>query len=112
MNAKQYKAYQQAVEHNLRGLSFISTGACPGCDECGLSDEPTEDEVELAGEPHFSWSACECCGSRLGGDREPAHARDKNNTLIHFSVCVDCLYYLNYGRLDDSSMLEIESEKP
>jgi len=27
-------AYSSAVEHSLRGLEAVSTGTCPGCDEC------------------------------------------------------------------------------
>ena len=108
MNAKQYEDYKAAAEHNLRGLEFVSTGACPGCEECGLGEEPSEEEIELAGEPHFSWSSCECCGSTLGGDREPAHGRDKDGAIVHFAICQDCLYFLNYGQLDDASMLKIE----
>lgn len=142
MNAKQYEIYKQAVEHNLKGLEFVSTGACPGCEECGLENktcpdcdgagvlisdegratecekcqgqgtiEPTEHETELAGEPHFSWSACEACGSSLGGNREPAHGRTKDGSLLHFSVCADCVYFLNYGQLDDTTMQEIEASK-
>lgn len=148
MNAKQFEKYKQAVEFNLRGLSFVSTGACPGCDECGLGErvcpacdgqkfdvekpeplpgEPeticprcngigeidsTERERELAEEPGFSWSECDACGSTLGGDRHPAHGRDKDNAILHLSVCSDCVYFLNYGQLDDMSMAEIESNKP
>ena len=29
------------------------------------------------GDTHFSWSSCEGCGSRLGGDRLPAAAWEK-----------------------------------
>lgn len=143
MTKKQYAAYEAAVEYNLRGLEFVSTGACPGCSECGLETrecphcdgqkidvekpddgtpdspcpycggtgkiEPTETAIELASESSFSWRACDSCGSSLGGDRHPAHGRDRNGDLVHLSVCTDCLYYLNYGRLDDMAMLEIEA---
>lgn len=34
---KTLSKFQQAIEHNLRGLNFVSTGACPGCAECGLA---------------------------------------------------------------------------
>lgn len=110
MNKLDYQKYQKAVEHNLQGLDFVSTGACPSCAECGLSDNPTDSEREIADEPHFSWHVCDCCGSALGGDRYPAHGRDKGNQIVHFTVCTDCLYYLNYGQLDDATMMEIEAE--
>lgn len=71
--------------------------------------EPDQHQIELASEPHFSWSACECCGSDLGGNRHPAHGCDKNGDIVHFSVCEDCLYYINYEQLDDVSMEAIEA---
>lgn len=160
MNKTQYAAYQAAVEHNLKGLEHVSTGACPGCDECGLPQrweivipeaiqaqlcidtefdsqdeaqaeidrakadpslvgldltgltvqkmEVSENDRELAEEAHFSWHACESCGSRLGGDRHPAHGVDKEGNILHLSICVDCLSYLNYGQLNDMAMMEIE----
>lgn len=143
MTTTEYQAYQEAVARGLKGLHAVSTGACPGCEDCGLTDsqcshcdgegidveqpddgtqdrpcpkcggtgiiEPTEHDRELADEPHFSWHACECCGSTLGGDRHPAHGLDANGDLIHFEVCTDCLYYLNYGQLDDMTMMEMQA---
>ena len=47
--------------------------------------------------PYFSWSSCECCGSRLGGDRYDIIAiRGKKHTdpKETLSVCVDCFVYL------------------
>ncbi len=114
----QYKAYQSAVESNLKHLSFVSTGSCPGCSECGLDRDCSDLEREQAEEPGFSWTACEACGSNhsgdadrvVGGSRYPAHGRDKDSAILHLSVCVDCLYYLNYGKLDDLTMMEIEKQ--
>jgi hypothetical protein len=104
---KKYEVYKAAVDRNLKGLEFISTGACPGCDQCGLEKDCSEHALELAGEAGFSWSPCESCGSALGGDRYPAHGRDSNDGIVHFTACVDCLHYLNYGQLDDASMDKI-----
>lgn len=28
--------------------------------------------------------------------------------MIHLDVCTDCLFYVEYGRLDDQSMQEME----
>lgn len=112
MNKAEYLKYQAAVQHGLKGLTHVSTGACPGCVDCGLPDEPTDQERELAEEPNFSRLACDCCGSRLGGDRHPAHGfltQDGAEHLCHMQVCSDCEYYLNYGQLDDSAMMEIEA---
>lgn len=136
--------FERNVERLTAGLSFLSTGACPGCEDCGLPSkwiltglpegaaplmpfydsedealeevealcavfpgaeigaeekEPSQREIDLASEPGFSWSECDTCGSALGGDRHPAHARLSSGQLIHLSVCEDCLFYLNYGTL-------------
>lgn len=109
MTKQEYQQYQEAIQRNLKGIEHVSTGACPGCPECDLDKDCTEEERELAEEPSFSWSPCECCGSSLGGDRHPAHGLIDGN-LVHFSVCSDCLYFLNYGQLDDTSMAEMERE--
>lgn len=114
MNATQYAEYQARFTDMTAGLVHLSTGGCPGCEECGLPDEPTNDEYDMASEGHFSWSPCHTCDSDLGGDRYAAHAHLDRElqlglpSLIHLSVCADCLYYINYGRLDDATMLAIE----
>lgn len=43
--------YTDAVEHNLKGLSFVSTGICPGCDECrsNYDDYTVQDNVDEYG---------------------------------------------------------------
>lgn len=111
MTKQDYQQYQQAIERNLKGIEHVSTGACRGCPECDLDMDCTEHQRELAEEPHFSWSACECCGSSLGGDRHKAHGIIQGTKeLIHLEVCSDCLYFLNYGQLDDTSMADIERE--
>lgn len=124
MNKTEYVEYRAAVARPLEGLTHASSGACQGCAdcldppecaECGHEYGPEEDWPESwydsANEPHFSWSACELCGSSLGGDRYPAHAydtREGRDLIVHFDVCVDCMYYLEYGCLDDRTMADIE----
>ena len=91
-------AFTEAVESELEGVEAVSVGACPRCQECGLEDVDTMDcpEYESAGEPSFSWSQCEGCGSTFGGDRYPAHGFVEGS-LIHFEVCIDCLMYIANG---------------
>ena len=99
--------YSDRVEHYLKGLEAVSTGICPGCEECRdtYSPESTMDEYdglwssgEVCDEGGFSCSHCEICGSGLGGDRYLWHAVDSNNEIIHGdNCCVDCLMYLNNG---------------
>jgi hypothetical protein len=90
--------FAERVEHYLKGIEHVSTGPCPGCDECGLGDveDMASPDYESAGEPSFSWSDCDCCGSSLGGDRHPAHGT-YHGDLIHLDVCTDCVMYLEYG---------------
>lgn len=116
MTTQQYADYEARVAHYLDGLEFVSTGACPGCQECGLGHvsgihdeaEMSQRDYDLANEPHFSWSPCEICDSPLGGDRHPWHARTKDGKLVHGTCCSDCMYYLNFGKLDDTTMMEME----
>jgi hypothetical protein len=108
---KEYKAYQAEVERRLEGLTHVSTGACRGCSECGLEDDSEDSDVDSASESHFSWSSCDACGSSLGGDRHPAHGVSQKFGILHLDVCSDCLYYLNYGSLDDTTMDEIAMHK-
>src|SRR5215475_6853029 len=100
-------AYTEAVARGLRGLDAVSTGLCPGCDECadayGYESQTDFDADYEAGkvydEGHFSWSACGICGSGLGGTREHWHALDEEtDRLYHFDdACVDCVVYLANG---------------
>lgn len=112
-------AFTESVEHNLHGVEFFSVGACPGCDECGLAEygdaesresRHYETAREGADEGHFSWSPCDSCGSRLGGNRYPAHgyisgltSAQGERTHAHFNVCVDCLQYHANGTEPDKS---------
>ena len=82
-----------------RDYEFFSTGICGGCAVCqqehGMGKEELSEAAsvgEIFSEPEFSWSSCEWCGSTLGGDRECAHAVNKQTGEIeHFMVCVDCV---------------------
>lgn len=114
MNRAEYADYERRFAEGTAGLTFTSSGAACGCEQCGLAADASDDERELAGEPSFSSRPCEFCNRPLGGDREPAHAyirrEDGREELLHFSICVDCVYYLEYGRLDDATMMEIDRE--
>lgn len=61
--------------------------------------------------PFFSWRACDCCGRNLGGDRYHATGwNDKLGEAFCYEVCQDCIYYAEYGRLDDMTMRNLEIE--
>ena len=100
MTKQEYADYQERVARYLGTLEHVSTGPCPGCPECG------DDQL---GEPWFTWSACEICGG-LPGNRVYWHGIDPDSkAVLHGSCCEDCQYYLEYGRLDDTTMASIES---
>jgi hypothetical protein len=104
------QVFIDAVKRGCEGLTAVSTGLCPGCDQC-RSDygiEAGESEAfdlaiqngSVPNEPYFSWRPCVICGSSFGGDREPAHAIDANGELVHLGgACVDCMLYLANGDL-------------
>ena len=74
------------------------------CPEC-------ETDYETISEPSFSWRNCECCDRPLGGDRYIATGIIEDTDgegLFEYSICSDCMYYIEYGRLDDMTMMEIE----
>ena len=79
MNEIEYEQYQEAVQrfYTKEGVNRLPS--------------PIDD-------PFFSWRACDCCGRSLGGMRYECGP---------YKVCVDCLYYTTYGKLDDLTMLGI-----
>ncbi len=104
----EYRQYQAAVYDGSRDLEALSTGACRACETCNPEriQEETWDGT-AAGEGEFSWSPCEICSRYLGGTRYPAHYL-ASGELVHLRVCADCLYYLEYGQLDDETMSRLE----
>jgi len=113
---RDYETYKEAVAETFRlnELENLTGGAyeCPQCQipldfthepwccpECGI-------DYEEASKNHFSWRPCECCHRPLGGDRYPASGYSRQGVVYMFEICVDCLYYNEYGRLDDITMLD------
>ena len=101
--------FTKAVKRGLEGLSFVSSGICCGCPDCqdayNMSGEELDEACsngEVFDEGSFSRSGCEICGSHLGGDRFIFHARLKDDTIIHFDGCVDCLMYIENGDEPDN----------
>ncbi len=114
MNKQEYAEYEAAVKAYMEreGIANLSTGhiRCPACGSEWEEDRCPKCNVdrEVADEPWFSWRWCDCCGTTLGGDRE--HATGYNPTskeIQEYTICADCAYYSEYGRLDDTTMLEV-----
>jgi hypothetical protein len=97
MTSEEYKAYQKKVaaffkDENIENLS---------ADSDGDGTKP----------PYFSNISCDCCGSASGGDRYDCTGYNrKENEVQEYEVCPDCLYYAEYGQLDDMTMMSIEEE--
>ncbi len=96
MNKQDYADYERAVA-SFHEANKIKAGCCG----------PVDCEH---GEPFFSWRPCECCGSHLGGNRETYQFAPEHGEPFEADICVDCVYYLAYGVLDDMTMLDIESD--
>ena len=60
-------------------------------------------------DPHFSWSSCDICRRSIAGNRYDATALIEDQGLIEVSICTDCVYYNEYGRLDDETMTQLET---
>ncbi len=110
MTMAEYADYEAAFAKGMEGLTAFSSGSwVERCERCP-EDANYEDGVCYDAGEFFSWHACEICGATDGGSREDAHARltSRDGQLIHLRVCTDCVYYAEYGRLDDATMAEVE----
>lgn len=70
---EQEDEHERAMDEHLIGAETFSTGHGGRWVEAEECHTWTEDGFCQC-EPHFSWSACDACGSGLGGDRFPAVA--------------------------------------
>ena len=100
MTQAEYDDYKGQVARYLHGLEAISTGPCHGCKECAADD---------AEDPWFSKHPCEICNG-MAGNRQSWHARnpEDNNAIVHGTCCEDCAYFLEYGILDDTTMIGLK----
>ena len=106
MTISEYKEYQERFNAGMEGITSFSSGRSQSCDECYNCDcEP--DECECPSEPSFAKDPCEICITCFGGDSYDAHGLIDGN-IVHIQVCEDCLYYAEYGRLDDTTMESME----
>ena len=94
MTRKEYQQYEAAVSAFMQaeGINCLSR-----------SDSDREGD--------FSWRACECCGSSLGGTRIDASGYNPQTREIQeYRICTDCEYYAEYGQLDDQTMLDMDDK--
>ena len=97
MKYEEYQAYEKRVKsffekHGLNNLS------------CNYNDETGDPES------FFSHNPCDCCGTKLGGTRYECngYSETEKDVLDFACVCEDCVYYAEYGQLDDMTMMEIK----
>ena len=98
MNKQEYAEYEEAVSDffEREGIQNLSA--------------KSDDNGTI--EPYFSWSSCDCCNTGLGGNRYDADAYNPTTKEIQeYRICEDCMYYAEYGRLDDQTMWGIEHSK-
>lgn len=102
-NKKQYAEYVRTVSQFIERERIHFLHSSPA--QLPRSDQDTEDTSE----PWYSGTPCECCQCKLGGMREYLYARYiPDNSLVQYTICTDCVYYIEYGRLDDTTMLRVE----
>lgn len=96
MTKQEYKEYEEAV-----ALFFQKEGL-----DCLTTSDSEEDG---AVEPYFSWRACDVCCRPEGGDRYDCSGYNPTTDEVQtgYSVCADCLYYVEYGCLDDDTMMSL-----
>lgn len=100
MNREDYESYQQSV------ASFFER---EGVDNLSPMSDEDGDWIE----DEFSWRPCECCRCNLGGNRISCNGYNPTTQEVQgpYSVCGHCVYYNEYGRLDDETMSRVESDK-
>ena len=88
MDREEYRAFEDAVRSFYEREEIAQLGAAINTD------------------PFFSHKNCECCRRDIAGDRHTVPAITKNCDIddLTYDICVDCFYYINYGKLDDMTM--------
>lgn len=117
MTPYEYAVYEANVTSFFEREAIENlSGGEPYCPECGETLEmgvefcPECDvDPEYRYETYISSCSCDCCGDTFQGEREFASGYNREkNSISTYSVCPDCIYYSEYGRLDDTRMAEID----
>jgi len=104
MTKREYRQYEARVKAFFETEGISNLTSSPPTEHC-LCEESQD-----FSEPYFSSQPCECCGTNLAGDREHATAYNpEHKTVLCYEVCADCLYYAEYGHLDDITMMDISA---
>lgn len=96
MNKDEYAEYEEAVAafFQREGIANLSS----------MYDHNT------CYEPYFSWQGCECCDRSEGSMVEDCNGYNETTKKVQgpYRICADCVYYAEYGQLDDTTMESIE----
>ena len=59
----------------------------------------TLNEIDTSQEAYYSSQGCEICDDFLGQDVYDCHGfhPQTNNVIDNYKVCLECLYFINYG---------------
>jgi hypothetical protein len=60
-------------------------------------------------EPHFSY--CDVCDAHTNVERASGYNRTTKEVQVYGRVCSDCLYFAEYGKLDDMTMEDVEKSR-
>ena len=76
-----------------------------------IDDLTTSADADGNIESYFGWSPCDCCRRHLGGERYAAVGHSYiRGIVLDFNICADCMYYAEYGQLDDLTMLNLKDD--
>ena len=111
-----YEEYKKAVEEFFK-TEEIETFTCGSLkhnydnpEECTGEDHLHDSNSDYECEPYFSYKPCDCCLRSLGGMRHDVIANHPTAGILEYSVCDDCVYYNEYGKLDDLTMLNLKEK--
>lgn len=100
--------FEKSVARNLRGVHFFSTGACPGCDECGLADKDCNEcdgagtifvETHKPGLGTFEMEIpCTSCGGKGKIVPTEKEIESAGESSFSWSQCDSCSSYLGGDR--------------
>jgi len=93
MTKKEYEIYEQRFQDFMERMD--------------LNNLSTKSDENGNCEPYFTWRRCDVCGG-LAGDRYDCNGYSPTNGIIEdIQACPDCVYYAEYGQLDDMTMMDM-----
>lgn len=93
MTKTEYAKYEAAVAEFLASHDVRAGCYSPKCEH----------------ENYFSGLQCDCCKRPPAGGRMDYVFRQNGGEIFEAAICLDCEYYLTYGKLDDLTMMAIEA---